>query len=154
VRPFVEGILQRLIPIITRHESISKSLLENTAITLGRLGLVAPDLPAAVLGSFVQPWCHALRSIHDDVEKEHAFQGLVRMVRLNPAAPLNALMALLDAFASWNTPPPELNEHFRLILEGYQSSIPSDQWAAFFAEMPMDLQRQLSERYGIGLRTI
>ena len=90
---------------LRRHENVNKSLLENTAITLGRLGLVAPDLTAVALGSFVQPWCIALRSIRDDVEKEHAFHGLVRMIRLNPHAPLNALMPLCDAFVSWATPP-------------------------------------------------
>ena len=89
----------------TRHESMNKSLLKNTAITLGRLGLVAPDLTSALLGSFVQAWCIVLRSIRDDIEKEHAFHGLVRMIRHNPHAPLNALMPLCDAFVSWCTPP-------------------------------------------------
>jgi len=149
MRPYVEGVLQRLIPIISRHETINKSLLENTAITLGRLGLVAPDLCAAVLASFVQPWCIALRSIRDDIEKRHAFHGLVRMVRLNPQAPLNALMALCDAIASWGTPPDELNEQFKLILEGYKGSIPTEQWGQFYASLPQDLRQRLTERYAL-----
>ena len=149
MRPYVEGVLQQLIPIVNRHEGMNRSLLENTAITLGRLGLVAPDLTAALLGSFVHPWCTALRSIRDDIEKEHAFHGLVSMIRLNPHAPLNALMPLCDAFASWGTPPAELNEHFRLILEGYKSSIPAEQWAAFYATLPNDLRQRLTERYSL-----
>lgn len=32
-------------------------------------------------------WCAALRSIRDDVEKEHAFLGLMAMLRLNPQVP-------------------------------------------------------------------
>ena len=84
---------------------MNKSLLENTAITLGRLGLCAPDLTAVALGSFVGPWCIALRSIRGGIEKEHAFHGLVHMIRLNPHAPLNALEQLCDAFASWGKPP-------------------------------------------------
>ena len=96
----VEAILQQLIPIINRHESINKSLLENTAITLGRLGLVAPEVAAPLLETFLKPWCLALRSIRDDIEKEHAFLGLTRMIRLNPRAPLNCFVELCDAFCS------------------------------------------------------
>jgi len=147
MRPYIDAVLQQLIPIVNRYETINKSLLENTAITLGRLGLVAPDLGAAALESFVQAWCIALRSIRDDIEKEHAFHGLVRMVRLNPQAPLKALMPLCDAFASWGTTPPELHEHFRQILGGYKSSIPPEQWAAFLQTMPNDLRQRLNERF-------
>ena len=50
---------------------MNKSLLENTAITIGRLGYVCPDVAAPHLETFVQAWCTALRSIRDDVEKEH-----------------------------------------------------------------------------------
>lgn len=149
MRPYVEGVLQQLIPTINRHESINKSLLENTAITLGRLGLVAPELTSASLASFVHAWCIALRTIRDDIEKEHAFHGLVRMIRLNPHAPLNALMPLCDAFASWGTPPAELNEQFRLILQGYKENLPAEQWAAFYASLPNDLRARLTERYSL-----
>ena len=147
MRPYVEGVMEKLVPIINRHETINKSLVENTAITLGRLGLVTPDITAQVLASFVHPWCIALRTIRDDIEKEHAFHGLVRMIRLNPHAPLNALMPLCDAFVSWGTPPPELNEHFKLILDGYKSSIPPDQWGQFLQQLPQDLRGRLGERY-------
>jgi len=72
IQPFVEPILQRLIHIINQPSaSMNKSLLENTAITIGRLGYVCPDVAAPHLETFVQAWCTALRSIRDDVEKEH-----------------------------------------------------------------------------------
>ncbi|KAL3914104.1 MAG: hypothetical protein SGPRY_007740 [Prymnesium sp.] len=117
MNPFVEVILQQLIPIINRHHvGLNKSLVENTAITIGRLGLVAPQIAAPHLHTFVKvsltrlpvhrhkdvitamymflfrAWCISLRSIRDDVEKEHAFQGLCNMVKLNPRAPLDSLM--------------------------------------------------------------
>lgn len=202
MRPHVETVLRQLIPIINRHagqmlspcpstavipirsisccrhESMNKSLLENTAITLGRLCLVAPELAATVLASFMHSWCIALRSIRDDIEKEHAFRGLVRVIRLNPHATLNALLPLCDAFASWQKPPvtkqrapapeapshalagvvklgritwwqAELCEHFRLILEGYKSSVPTEHFATFCASMPDDLKRRLTARYNL-----
>jgi len=145
-------MLQKLIPIIHRHETINKSLLENTAITLGRLGLVAPDLAASVLANFITPWCVALRSIRDDVEKEHAFLGLCGMIRLNPHAPLGdegrPLLQLCDAFASWSQPPAELNQQMRVILDGYKTSL-GDRWANFYTSFPNDLRQRLAERYGL-----
>ena len=85
--PYVEGVLQRLIGIMARSaEGLNRSLLENSAITIGRLGMVAPQVVAPHLGTFIAPWCVALRNIRDDVEKEHAFIGLCQMVQLNPQA--------------------------------------------------------------------
>jgi transportin-1 len=145
----VEAILQRLIPIINRHESINKSLLENTAITLGRLGVVSPELAAPLLETFIKPWCLALRSIRDDIEKEHAFMGLTAMIRLNPRAPLNCFVELCDAFCSWGTPPAELHQTFSQLLHGYKGSIPPEQWQAFMAGIPEDLRARLTERYAL-----
>ena len=45
---------------------------------------MCPEPIAPHLELFVGVWCHALRAIRDDVEKEHAFLGLTSMLRLNP----------------------------------------------------------------------
>ena len=71
------------------------------------------------------------------------------MVKLNPHAPLEALIQLCDAIGSWAAPPQELNEMFRTILSGYKNSIPPEQWAAFYATFPEHLSRRLTERYGL-----
>ena len=80
--------MEKLVPIINRHETINKSLVENTAITLVRLGLVTLDITAQVLASFVHPWCIALRTIRDDIEKEHR---LPRPRTDDPAQPPRAV---------------------------------------------------------------
>ena len=36
------------------------------------------------LEHYMGPWCMALRSVRDDVEKEHAFLGLAALLRINP----------------------------------------------------------------------
>jgi len=150
INPFVEATLQQLIPIINRHqEGLNKSLVENTAITIGRLGLVAPQLTAPHLNTFVKAWCISLCSIRDDIEKEHAFQGLCNMIKLNPRAPLESMMQLCDAIGSWTRPPDQLNEMFKQILLGYKNSIPPDQWAQFYATFPEHLGKRLTERYGL-----
>ena len=58
-----------------------------SAITLGRVAWVCPAQLAPHLGHFIAPWCSALRSIRDDVEKEHAFLGLCALLRINPEVP-------------------------------------------------------------------
>ena len=65
----------------------------------------APHLAAPHLQTFIMAWCISLRSIRDDIEKEHAFQGLCNMIKLNPRAPLEAMLQLCDAIGSWAAPP-------------------------------------------------
>jgi len=150
MHPYVEVILQQLIPIINKQgEGLNKSLLENTAITIGRLGLVGPQLASPHLHTFVKAWCISLRSIRDDIEKEHAFQGLCNMIKLNPRAPLECMIQLCDAIGSWAAPPDGLNEMFKQILLGYKNSIPPDQWAQFYATFPEYLSKRLTDRYGL-----
>ena len=55
-----------------------RSIIENSAITLGRVAWICPDEIAPHLGYFCTSWCQALREIRDDIEKEHAFLGLCR----------------------------------------------------------------------------
>ena len=62
---------------------------------------ICPAALAPHLGHFCAAWCGALRSIRDDVEKEHAFLGLAALLRLNPEAALDAWSELCEALASW-----------------------------------------------------
>ena len=51
----LQPILGPLINIINRPNT-PKTLLENTAITIGRMGLVCPQIVAPSLLQFVRPW--------------------------------------------------------------------------------------------------
>jgi transportin-1 len=73
---------------------VTLGLKENAAITLGRVAWMAPAEIAPHLGHFCGPWCKTLRSVRDDIEKEHAFTGLVRVVRLNPEPAANSFAPL------------------------------------------------------------
>jgi transportin-1 len=85
----------------SQHRPGHLRLRENAAIAIGRVAWVCPDAVAPHLQHFLPQWCGALRSLRDDVEKEQAFLGLVRAVRLNPSAGGAALPALAAAVASW-----------------------------------------------------
>lgn len=55
MRPYVNMILPHLIAIINKPNT-PKTLLENTAITIGRLGLVSAVEVAPKLQLFIRQW--------------------------------------------------------------------------------------------------
>lgn len=84
LEPFIPNLISRLVPILLNTKS-PKSLTENAAVTIGRLGLVAPTLVAPHLGDFAQAWCTALWEIKDNEEKDSAFKGFCMMISVNPS---------------------------------------------------------------------
>jgi len=83
LEPFVPSLIQHLVPILLNAKS-PKSLSENAAVTIGRLGLVCPARIAPDLGTFAQAWCCALWEIKDNEEKDSAFRGFCMMISANP----------------------------------------------------------------------
>jgi transportin-1 len=73
----------RLVPILL-NQSSPKSLTENAAVTIGRIGLVQPEAVAPHLESFAQAWCAALIDIKDNEEKDSAFRGFCTLIQTNP----------------------------------------------------------------------
>ncbi|KAL0329730.1 UNVERIFIED_CONTAM: Transportin-1 [Sesamum radiatum] len=120
--PVVLTVVSCLVPILQRPEvGLNKSLIENSAITLGRLAWVCPELVSPHMEHFMQPWCIALSMIRDDIEKEDAFRGLCAMVRANPSGALNSLVFMCKAIASWHEIRSEdLHNEVCQILHGYK----------------------------------
>lgn len=55
MKPYVHLVLTQLIAIIN-NPNTPKTLMENTAITIGRLGYVCPHDVAPMLSQFLRPW--------------------------------------------------------------------------------------------------
>lgn len=100
IYPFVMTVMNSLVPILQHPQELNKSLIENGAITLGRLAWVCSELVAPHMEHFMQSWCTALSKIRDDIEKEDAFRGLCAMVRVNPSGALSSLVFMCQAIAS------------------------------------------------------
>lgn len=75
--------MTRLVPILL-HPKAPRSLHENAAVSIGRIGLVHPGMVAPLLPEFAQAWCQALYEIRDNEEKDSAFRGLCTLVQANP----------------------------------------------------------------------
>lgn len=144
-RSLVEGALDPLIRVVNMPH-LNKSLLENTAITLGRMGLVIPDAMAPRLGSFARAVFLLLRDIRDDSEKEQAAHGMNALVKQNPTAIFDCFAYYVDAIASWYYCKPDLEADFAAILTGYKVSM-GEQWYALFRSFSPALQSLLKDRF-------
>ncbi|XP_046847049.1 transportin-1-like [Xenia sp. Carnegie-2017] len=147
-KPYVSLVLASLVNIINRGHT-PKTLLENTAITIGRLGLVCPQEVAPMLAHFVRPWCTSLRNIRDNDEKDSAFRGICNMINVNPAGVAQDFIFFCDAVASWANPKPDLKETFHKILHTFKSEVGDETWKKFFTQFPLALQQRLASVYGI-----
>ncbi|TPX42334.1 hypothetical protein SeMB42_g05170 [Synchytrium endobioticum] len=120
MQQWIQPLLERLIPILV-NDHTTRTLLENAAITIGRLGYVAPTLVAPHLPQFLPTWCTVSRSIKDNQEKESAFRGLCRMAEANPQGVVQHFVYFCDALCLWEHVPPELNEMFKNILTMFRN---------------------------------
>ncbi len=146
MKPFIPAIMHKLIPLMNK-QNLNRNLLENAAITIGRLGLVCPDVVAPQLEEFVQCWCITLRTIRDASEKDSAFRGLCKLIKLNPNGVVKHFVYVCDAIASWEYLKPDLREMFMQILHGFKNSMPPQSWIDYFKTFPADLRNSLQQKY-------
>jgi len=144
----IPSILTNLVEIMNRDKT-PRTLLENTAITLGRLGVHCFQEVGPYLQQFLRPWCLSLRNIRDNEEKESAFRGLCLMVNCNPAGAVHDFIFLCDAIASWDAPKAELKEMFYQILHGFRQQVGDSHWNMFIAQFPQALRDRLQAQYQI-----
>lgn len=143
--PWIQPLLSKLIPTIL-NRSAQLSLVENTAITLGRLGLCSPALVAPHLGHFCRPFMDALVRINDNPEKTSAFIGFCRLCLVNPNALLPHFHQFCDASTRSNVP--ELINAFQEVLSMFVSVL-GERWGPMKASFQPLLQQKLVEKYGI-----
>ncbi|KAG5717533.1 Importin subunit beta-2 [Termitomyces sp. T112] len=144
---WVNPLIARLIPILL-HPKAPRSLHENAAVSIGRIGLMHPALVAPHLPEFAQAWCQALYEIRDNEEKDSAFRGFCTLVQTNPAGISKSLLWFCNSVVRWNTPSPELFSMFQTLLQGFQQHDPTA-WAAQTASFPPAIQERLASRFGV-----
>ncbi|KAK7866834.1 hypothetical protein R5R35_006012 [Gryllus longicercus] len=147
-RPYIPLVLNQLIVIINKPNT-PKTLLENTAITIGRLGYVCPHDVAPLLQQFVRQWCTSLRNIRDNEEKDSAFRGMCQMITVNPAGVVQEFIFFCDAVASWVNPKDDLKEMFNKILHGFKNQVGEENWRKFSDQFPPQLKERLYSMYGV-----
>ncbi|KZV42117.1 Importin beta-2 isoform 2 [Dorcoceras hygrometricum] len=146
VSPVVLSVISCLVPILQHPEDLNKSLIENSAITLGRLAWVCPELVSPHMEHFMQSWCIALSMIRDDIEKEDAFRGLCAMVRANPAGALHSLVFMCKAIASWHEiRSQDLHNEVSQVLYGYKQMLKDGAWDQCMSALEPPVKQRLSK---------
>lgn len=148
MEPYIRLMLNPLVHIINQ-QGTPKTLLENTAITIGRLGYVCPAEVAPVLPQFARTWCTSLRNIRDNEEKDSAFRGICAMIGHNPGGIVQDFIFFCDAVASWAHPKPDLKDMFYKILHGFKDQVGEETWTRFAEQFPVPLKERLSTNYGV-----
>ncbi|KAL6346911.1 hypothetical protein AAG906_003028 [Vitis piasezkii] len=146
VSPIVMTVISCLVPILQHAEELNKSLIENSAITLGRLAWVCPEIVSLHMEHFMQSWCTALSMIRDDIEKEDAFRGLCAMVRANPSGALSSLVYMCKAIASWHEIRSEdLHNEVCQVLHGYKQMLRNGAWEQCMSALEPPVKDKLSK---------
>ncbi|WOL11529.1 transportin-1 [Canna indica] len=145
IAPIVLTVVSCLVHVIQNPEGLNKSLLENSAITIGRLALVCPELVAPHTEHFIQSWCTTLCMIRDDYEKEDAFRGLCAIVRANPSGILSSLAYLCRAVASWHEiRSQDLHNDICHVLNGYKQMLGNGAWEQCISTLEPPVVQRLS----------
>ncbi|ORZ18863.1 armadillo-type protein [Absidia repens] len=147
IQPYVEPLLQRLLPLIV-YKNIKCT--ENVAITIGRLGLICPTIVAPHLKEFIQPWLESLTTVSDNEEKASAFSGLCEMIKVNPEGAADSLFVVVfPAIANYKSAPPSLKESFYNILAAYRQMLGQLQWDQGVQSVPEEIISALYTSYYI-----
>lgn len=144
---WVLPLINRLVRILL-HPKAPRSLHENTAVSIGRIGLMHPGMVAPYLPEFAQAWCQALYEIRDNEEKDSAFRGLCTLVERNPSGITKSLLWFCNSIVKWNTPSSELNAMFQQLLQSFKLHDPQG-WNEQVASFPLMIQEKLAQRYGV-----
>jgi len=154
--PASEAISHLVVPLmnILCRLKLHKSLLENAAITLGRFGLVCPEAVAPTLHNFIKPWCVVLTTIRDDVEKEQALRGMVKMSYMNPTVLVDAWPSVCEAIHSWKKDthpmPADLEKELTDMLGWFKGKLQEDgQWDACHSRVSDSAKHGLQVNFGL-----
>ncbi|GJS23147.1 retrovirus-related pol polyprotein from transposon TNT 1-94 [Tanacetum coccineum] len=70
ISPVVMTVISCLVPILQHVKGLNKSLIENSAITLGRLGSVCPELVSPHMEHYMLSWCIVFTYTLDMLSRE------------------------------------------------------------------------------------
>ncbi|KAF8105268.1 hypothetical protein N665_0160s0004 [Sinapis alba] len=144
VSPIVTNVASSLGLILQHGEAVNKSLVENSAITLGRLAWIRPDLVAPHMEHFMKPWCLALSTVRDDIEKEDAFRGLCAVIKVNPSGGVSSLVFICKAIASWHEIRSEdVNNEVSQVLNGYKQLL-GNSWVECLSALEPPVKERLA----------
>eukprot|EP00984_Skeletonema_dohrnii_P034998 scaffold34593_cov122-Skeletonema_dohrnii-CCMP3373.AAC.5 len=186
--PNAADLLQNLIPLLMGNsididgnpiDTPVPGIVENAAITLGRLACVNPSFVAPELGRFLLGWCDGLSKISNPTERKDAFSGFILALRANPHSIQNAgpglsqtIGSILFAVVSWHVASDDLLEGTNVLHSNYgfqpfpgefvelkqlltqlltdiKASAGQESWNQAESQMPVNVKRLMKEVYNV-----
>ncbi|ODQ58302.1 hypothetical protein WICANDRAFT_70236 [Wickerhamomyces anomalus NRRL Y-366-8] len=142
---YLEKLVGILIDLL-KSQAMS-TVLENAAITIGRIGISSPEFFSPHLNEFLLDWSAHMMYLEENEEKETAFQGMCNIILTNPTGFNNeSLVAFVNTITMYLNPGQKLAEIFHKLLSGYKEML-GDSWTQFL--QTIDNGAELTGRYSI-----
>ena len=152
--PYLDNFL-RILAQMCLETDMDSTILENTAITIGRLGNNNASSMGQYLSQVLFSWSSYMLHSEENQEKRTAFQGMCNIIMANPsmlntndAATEDALCYFLACIATYEDPGEELGQTFHLLVHGIQNGLGTDQWSKLISKLDDGHKASLIERYG------
>lgn len=125
----------------------SSTVLENAAITIGRIGIRSGEFFGPHLPEFALAWATHMMYLEENEEKETAFHGMCLIILSHPTGLDNqSLIPFVNTIAMYAQPGPVLAELFQKLLMGYKQMIGPD-WDHFV--QTVEGGYELVQKYGV-----
>jgi transportin-1 len=150
IKPFTDEVVRKLSDIYAKLR-LNKSLAQNIAITLGRLGLIAPEAVAPHLGHIAKQWCVSLRFIKSSqaTERNQAYKGFCYTIGHNTAGITKDFAYFCSAVVHYRDPPQKLKAIFKNMLQTFKQLTGEENWRNMINKYPDDLKMSLINRYDL-----
>ena len=135
--------VDHLVQILTSYKG-SKALLQNTAVCVGKMAWVFPELLVERLTNIAQRWLEILRGMKHGSEKEKAFRGFCRLAKAKPGAIVDNFVSFCDLICSWWGMDQELGLEVKSIFEGLKRALGMN-WGKLLQSLPQMLLKCLYE---------
>lgn len=153
IAPIAQKIANKLLDLleVEQHRE-THNLLQNTAVTLGRLAFFCPEVLLESFPKFASRWCYLLAHHEtDNDEKDSAFRGLLVLIKNNPRGLLGErgeFKWFCQAVASWHSCPTDLAQQFHDVLHLYKSQL-GQHWHTYTLDLSEDSRNILQTTYKI-----
>lgn len=144
---YLANFLRILEPLI--HDfNADITLLENTAVTIGRFGIYYPEQTFYMAQEVLIMWCELISGLEDNEEKASAVSGMCNIIMKHPEIinDLGNVSAIIDMIANYHEPTVELAEIFKVLLNGFKTGLGAE-WGRIIGNCSSGAT--LSQRYGV-----
>ncbi|ODV61095.1 Kap104p [Ascoidea rubescens DSM 1968] len=153
LKPYLDQLVPLLLSLLKSNQ-VQTTVLENAAITIGRIGICCPSAFAPFLSSFILEWTTHMKYLEENSEKESSFKGICNIISLNPTGFGNSpqgnsnLAIFIDCITTYSQPGEELGNIFHKLLAGYRDML-GNEWNTLLSRLDFESQQVLHNTYNV-----